>query len=421
MREELTSAYKLWKDQYRKNGMSFITYQYDHPDEHMEYTLDQPYSEEFRRYLGIYINPLNITANLLVNSKNDCVPTNEHGNRYANFILGKVVYHMRERKQGRDVQWVQTPETSGATAQVKSPPVAAARRLSYDDGKEDSEEDESYAGTIESDEDTLFEDEDDEDYETDESRPRKRRRGKSTPKSKAKAKATKKKATPRTTPRKVVQKTKKGTRIGAAASLHQVLLDEQYRFCKLGQIAPEALGERRLKIYANIFKGFNVASDPHNRVLDQIIGIYAKIRLVMAPEYAFRHDEYEAMAKAVILYYREVQGDQGKNGHGAWTLPAVHLLNGHLVARKLIPLTFDPDIHEDRKIAQGMRVLYDTKVWVGGKIGLRENRPEVIKQLRFLLRELGEDDEPPEDEGDPNARHPSTYPVGSEMRPFLLE
>ena len=413
VRLDLNQSFDSWYEEFRANGFQIPTYPVDNEHEKLTYEEGQAYSESARRYLGIYLNPVNATETLLVNTFKDGVPTNEPGNRYATYILGKTIYHMRQRRSGVDIQWIQAPDTpsgnhSGSTA----------RKLKYDEISLVDSEEEDFDPTEEEYEDDSLDLDDD--YETDESRPRKRHRGRSTPKSSSKKPSAKKKKLPsRTTPKKVTRKTKSGTRIGAAASLQQVLLGELYRLCALARCTPEPMGHRRMKIYTEMFKGFTVKTDPHNRVLSKIIGIFAKIRLVMTSEFAYPLDEYQALAKAVILYFREKQGNQGLDGHGAWVLPAVHLLNFHLLSRRFIPVFFLPDSREDAKTAKIQRAEYDKKVWIGGELGHRETRPQVIRQYRYLLRELGEPDKPPRDEGDPAQRSPHSSDDGDEIRPFL--
>ena len=218
---------------------------------------------------------------------------------------------------------------------------------------------------------------------------------------------------------------RKINRVGERKSFDIVLKKEAESLATEAGYAPEELTNRRLNVIWKIMTGFN-SEDPFNAELDKILGIYAKIRLGHTP-YFF--DEVEAALKAVQLYYLEVCKDNKTQGQGAWCLPVLHLLNGHMILRGLNPITFHPNVDKDEELRVNLRAKHNTSIWITsdeddtGKVCCQvETRQDVIDKLvNFLIEILKTEGIAGvrEDEGLPEATQTETEPATKKVRRSL--
>ena len=177
-----------------------------------------------------------------------------------------------------------------------------------------------------------------------------------------------------------------------------------------------------------IFRGFNNGQDLHededyqpglNSELMDIACTWAKIRLGHIP---YELDEFRAAIKAVQLYYLDNVSDNKVIGKGPWTLPAVHLLNGHLKEREFTPIAFSPFEDEDERVERDERQAHSTQIWVihegdHSRTRMRahvENRPHVIRELQRIVNEVdGGDPQLATDVGPPPPGAPQVEEDGS--------
>ena len=213
---------------------------------------------------------------------------------------------------------------------------------------------------------------------------------------------------------------KPASRIGEYNSVVVIYEAEVNRLCRLyGVQHTDSVGKRRLDVFWNIMKMFNSQDEEYNGILAEILVIYAQIRITCGR--AYKLDEFQAAVRAVQLYFKETATDNVTIGTGTWTFPIVHLLNGHLIQRNMVPITFNP--HGDKDITlKGERESHDELLWIDGTQVRRERRKIVIEQYARLLREYGYQPLPlPPDEGPPaDDSDEEDVPVG-EPRPFRME
>ena len=198
-------------------------------------------------------------------------------------------------------------------------------------------------------------------------------------------------------------------RVGERPAFAAVMTHEIEELAKEQGFSPERATKRRIDVIWRIMCGFNNGDDifeeedeqpvwnPH---LADIACKWAKIRLGMTPYYV---DEFTAAMKATQLYYQENVTDNRVIGEGPWTLPVVHLLNGHLVAREYTPIAFHQSGERDEQIERTERAAHSNTIWTQGKRALVENREDVIKQLIEIVEDhegghpaLAGDEPPPQ-------------------------
>ena len=163
----------------------------------------------------------------------------------------------------------------------------------------------------------------------------------------------------------------------------QILVQEVEEMSKeFGWIADDT-GKRRANIFWKCMNSFKDLSKPYNTGIDTIVFQYAKIRLGQSP---YNLDEFKAAVRAVQLDYEE--REKGDYGSGSWTLPIVHLMNGSLIHRGLIPITFHNKL-DKHKAQDEARKAHDEIVWQGKDRCRRETRPEVLRQWQMICLDWG--------------------------------
>ena len=156
-----------------------------------------------------------------------------------------------------------------------------------------------------------------------------------------------------------------------------------------------------------------------NGELHWIAVTYAKIRMGVIP---YPGDKLRAAMHAVQLYYLEKCTDNTVTGKGAWTLPVVHLLNGHLVhGHNATPIAFKPGQDDDENCEKNERKNNSREIHVNGNMIKVESRDSVIRELRGIIRDYdgGDPVEIPPDEGPPAPPPPGAEPVAKKPRRSL--
>lgn len=187
------------------------------------------------------------------------------------------------------------------------------------------------------------------------------------------------------TPKKGDSAKKSGGKLGERASFDLVLRQEQERLADLLQIEGEPLNDRRLKAMWKVMVGFRPSPGP-NVELDAILLGFAKIRLGV---FAFRYqyDEFGAATRACQDYYLCTIKDNSAIGVGEWTLPLIHLLNGHMIQRGLTPIEFSPFRAVDEEL-HAIRKTHNRDVWDGDIDFIVEARENVVKELQDFATEV---------------------------------
>lgn len=178
---------------------------------------------------------------------------------------------------------------------------------------------------------------------------------------------------------------KKINRVGEREFMDKVFKEESELLNSQAGYDPESLESmtnRRLTVMWNIMSGFNTDHDG-NLVLDEITLTYAKVR---AGEIGLHQDEMGAAVYAVQKYFRRVIKDCKDEGTGMWTLPAVHLLNGHLIHRGLTALAFHPVMEHDDLIRDEQRKVNSEVKWISSD-GEGLNKRAVYVESRDSVRE----------------------------------
>ena len=187
-------------------------------------------------------------------------------------------------------------------------------------------------------------------------------------------------------------------RVGERASVDTVLTDQAAELATLGNFTPEPLTQRRLTTYWYIMCGFN-ADDEYNGQLDNILHNYARIRLGDINKDC---DEFGAAVWSIKMYYDDMTTDSNDQGPGIWTLPGIHLLNGHLIHRGMTPISFHQVGDMDEQVAAPERVAHSDTIWLNGEQCKVENREHVRAELIRYLRDVRHTNfVAPEDEGPP--------------------
>lgn len=196
-----------------------------------------------------------------------------------------------------------------------------------------------------------------------------------------------------------------GNRIGERRSMDAIMNHEAERLIDLGNYTPEPITQRRRQVYRLVLCGFTTETYT-NETLDQILVNFVRIRLGDFPKDC---DELGAAVWAVKMFYDDVVPDSNESGRGLWTLPVVHLLNGHMIHRGMFPLAFHQDGDRDEQIGNNERAAHSDTIWIEGERAKVENREVVITQFRDFATEMGitideiEDEGPPEE---PDAQGP---------------
>ena len=66
----------------------------------------------------------------------------------------------------------------------------------------------------------------------------------------------------------------------------------------------------------------------------------------------------------------------------------VHLLNGHLIARKMTPIAFLPTTAEDEVVRHSERKDNNKTIWVNGEKVMIESRAEVVEEYKNYAKEV---------------------------------
>ena len=157
---------------------------------------------------------------------------------------------------------------------------------------------------------------------------------------------------------------KKGVRLGERASFDAVITKEMETMAEQAGYEPETkLIDRRRNTFWAIMRGFNTTDgSKFNKILDKILSMFIERRMGLV---VGEFDEFEAAANAVQDYYVEMHTKENKTrGEGQWTFPGVHLLNGHLLARRMTPIAFSPNLDDDEECKTNERSSHDTTIWI---------------------------------------------------------
>ena len=191
----------------------------------------------------------------------------------------------------------------------------------------------------------------------------------------------------------------------------EVIVEEHERLTKLAEFPTEKINpSRHAPTYKAVMNAFNT-DGRCNKALDDILIFFIKIRLGMIPD---EGSEFKAAVTACQQYYLTRTSDVKSAGSGPWTLPLVHLLNGHLYHVKLPTITFLPTRDDDVKFAEPERVKNSKTIWVmhptkNKKVECSvETRYDVIKAYKdyvakfhpTVVVELNEEVQAPEEEDD---------------------
>ena len=188
-------------------------------------------------------------------------------------------------------------------------------------------------------------------------------------------------------------------RVGERQSVNTVMVRQAEELITLGNYEPEVLTQRRLTVYWNLMSGFN-SDDDNNEALDMVLFHFCRVRLGDLNKDC---DEFSAAVWAVKSYYNDTIADSVDQGKGMWTLPAVHLLNGHMIHRGMTPIAFHQDAEQDEQVALTERAANSVTIWLNGEQCKIESREAVRNELlTFLHEEMGMDWEIPDDEGPPS-------------------
>ena len=188
------------------------------------------------------------------------------------------------------------------------------------------------------------------------------------------------------------------TRVGEKASCNRVMEAEAERLMDLGLYDQEDITQRRLAVYWRVMCGFNTDNDD-NAVLDDILVNFARVRL---GDINKNCDELGAAVWAVKKYYDDTTDDSNDTGPGMWTLPVVHLLNGHMIHHGYTPIAFHHLGDTDEHIGLTERAAHSDTIHLNGAPAKVENRETVRNDLIAFCNDLMDLNFPiPDDEGPP--------------------
>ena len=179
------------------------------------------------------------------------------------------------------------------------------------------------------------------------------------------------------------------TRVGEDISIDYVLAQEVNRLSALARHEPSTPGSRACRLFRSLLKGYN--DEGNNSELDTIVRNFIEVRLGIT---GYDTDEYGAAIRAVLLKWEENNGVSAPR-LSYWTLPFVHLLNGHLQAEQLPPIAFHPRMERNLELKRGHRALTSNTIWVINEQNEHvqakvENRPEVIAEyVRWMEDNFG--------------------------------
>ena len=195
---------------------------------------------------------------------------------------------------------------------------------------------------------------------------------------------------------------KKGVRLGERASFDAVITKEMETMAEQAGYEPETkLIDRRRNTFWAIMRGFNTTDgSKFNKILDKILSMFIVRRMGLV---GGEFDEFEAAVNAVQDYYVEMHSKENKTRRkGQWTFPGVHLLNGHLLARRMTPIAFSPNLDDDEECKTNERSSHDTTIWIAGEKTRVETRQGVLNQYKaFMMEVYGKEVKVPDDEGAP--------------------
>ena len=200
-------------------------------------------------------------------------------------------------------------------------------------------------------------------------------------------------------------------------SVNAIMEEETARLINLADYAPEPLNQRRRTVMWNILCGFNEYNDG-NQVLDEILSTFCRIRFGDIPKDC---DEFAAAVWAVKIYYDDVTPDSVDTGPGMWTLPIVHLLNGHMLHRGMTPLAFHHLGEQDDHVATHERATHSNSIWLNREQAKVESREHIRAEMRrFLTDHMNSHFPEPEDEGPPEEGDHEEEPPAQRRRVLHL-
>ena len=158
---------------------------------------------------------------------------------------------------------------------------------------------------------------------------------------------------------------KKSTRVGERDIAIAVMKREAQRLNSLaGYGDAEAITTRMARVYWHILKGF-CCDGKYNGHLAHVMLTFVKIRLGSIPRSG---DELRAAMMAFQEMHKDFVADSKFSvGLGYWTLPLVHLLNGHMIHIGATPIAFHQEMKEDGKVEERDRRENSKSIYVKRK------------------------------------------------------
>ena len=169
--------------------------------------------------------------------------------------------------------------------------------------------------------------------------------------------------------------------------LDETFRQESIRLTEAACFQSETFNSKHRNYLHTIMRDFNkpIPDKIGNRALERIMLRYFQIRLGFDP---YDLDEFEAAMKAIQLDYISRRETTKCEGEGPWTLPIVHLLNGHLLHREYKPITFRTDYDDDQEFSVPLRKEHSRKTFIDGETAQVETREDEREKMHLALREL---------------------------------
>ena len=197
--------------------------------------------------------------------------------------------------------------------------------------------------------------------------------------------------------------------------------NESIRLTQAAGFQSEAFNTKHRNYLHTIMRDFNkeITNTIGNVSLERIALRYFQIRMGFDP---YDLDEFEAAMKAVQLDYVSRPATTMYEGQGPWTLPIVHLLNGHLVQRNFPPIAFRITYEDDQKYSVPFRKEHSRKTYIDDTECQVETRDELREKMLEVLGEHNDEqgEAPVETDVPPVVAEPQT-PVATPKRLVTLQ
>ena len=149
----------------------------------------------------------------------------------------------------------------------------------------------------------------------------------------------------------------------------------------------EPITTRMAKVYWHVLKGFTDTSE-YNETLDDAMFLFVKIRLGMIPRAG---DEFQAAMMAFQEMHKTFITDTKFSvGLGYWTLPLVHLLNGHMIQLECTPIAFHQLMDKDKEVEGHDRRKNSKPIYVNRKSSESPNKQSKSKKKKRCTLETVE-------------------------------